>query len=183
MDGRFPVRVTTTIHWPDLHGAIIERYLPPDHGIRLKLVFVRTVQHTTLLKYVERFQVLDSALIFAELVISDMDKVFQFIQGLQKNEDRRFVLEQNPENLTQQGQGRFGLRAVGKLRPRVQGVGLGSATAPPKSEEEGPPLGTELPMLHLTTLSRNDVNYDNYAPLIEVVATLLLPSGKTRALR
>ena len=54
---------------------------------------------------------------------------------------------------------------------------------PPESEEEGPPLGTELPTRHLTTLSRNDVDYDNYAPLIEVVATLLLPSGKTRALR
>eukprot|EP00961_Rhodomonas_salina_P164785 2220427-Rhodomonas_salina.1 len=80
---------------------MIERYLPPDHGISLKLVFVRTVQHTTLLEYVERWQVLDSALIFAELVIADIDKVFQFIQGLQKNEDRCFVLELNPENLTQ----------------------------------------------------------------------------------
>eukprot|EP00961_Rhodomonas_salina_P121479 1635125-Rhodomonas_salina.1 len=80
---------------------MIERYLPPDHGILLKLVLVRTVQRTTLLKYVERWQVLDSALIFAELIIADIDKVFQFIQGLQKNEDRRFVLERNPENLTQ----------------------------------------------------------------------------------
>eukprot|EP00961_Rhodomonas_salina_P204574 2760672-Rhodomonas_salina.1 len=80
---------------------MIERYLPPDHGIRLKLVFVRTVQRTTLLKYVERWQVLNSALIFAELVIADIDKVFQFIQGLQNNEDRSFVLERNPENLTQ----------------------------------------------------------------------------------
>eukprot|EP00961_Rhodomonas_salina_P261888 3539595-Rhodomonas_salina.1 len=80
---------------------MIERYLPPDHGICLKLVFVRTVQCTTLLEYVERWQVLDSALIFAELVIADIDKVFQFIQGLQKNEDGHFVLERNPENLTQ----------------------------------------------------------------------------------
>eukprot|EP00961_Rhodomonas_salina_P127530 1719813-Rhodomonas_salina.1 len=101
MDGRFPVRMHTTIPWLDLHEALIERYLPPDHGIRLKLVFARTVQRTTLIEYVERFQVLDSALIFAELIISDMDKVLQFIQGLQKNEDRRFVLERNQVNLTQ----------------------------------------------------------------------------------
>eukprot|EP00961_Rhodomonas_salina_P059210 795388-Rhodomonas_salina.1 len=50
MDGRFPVRVHSTIAWPDLHSAMIERYLPPDHEIRLQLVFERTVQRTTLLE-------------------------------------------------------------------------------------------------------------------------------------
>eukprot|EP00961_Rhodomonas_salina_P157054 2114247-Rhodomonas_salina.1 len=74
MDGRFPVRVHSTIPWPDLHSAMIERYLPPDHEIRLQLVFERTVQRTTLLKYVERFQVLDSAVNFSELVITDKNK-------------------------------------------------------------------------------------------------------------
>eukprot|EP00961_Rhodomonas_salina_P244498 3304693-Rhodomonas_salina.1 len=103
MDCRFPVRMSTVIPWPELHKAMIlvEQYLPPDHWICLKLVCVRTVQCTTLLEYVERFQVLYSALIFAELVIAYVDKVFQFIQGLQKNEDRCFVLELNPTNLTQ----------------------------------------------------------------------------------
>eukprot|EP00961_Rhodomonas_salina_P280871 3794363-Rhodomonas_salina.1 len=61
MDGRFPVRLTTVIPWPDLHDAMIDQYLPPDHEIRLQLVFERTVQCTTLLEYVERFQILDSA--------------------------------------------------------------------------------------------------------------------------
>eukprot|EP00961_Rhodomonas_salina_P042225 567418-Rhodomonas_salina.1 len=61
MDGRFPVKVSTIIPWPELHEAMIDRYLPPDHEIRLQLVFERTVQRTTLLEYVERFQVLDSA--------------------------------------------------------------------------------------------------------------------------
>eukprot|EP00961_Rhodomonas_salina_P047644 640102-Rhodomonas_salina.1 len=61
MDGRFPVRVHSTIAWPDLHSAMMDRYLPPDHEIRLQLVFERTVQQTTLLEYIERFQVLDSA--------------------------------------------------------------------------------------------------------------------------
>eukprot|EP00961_Rhodomonas_salina_P170853 2303449-Rhodomonas_salina.1 len=61
MDGRFPVRVHCTIPWPDLHSTMTELYLPPDHEIRLQLVFERTVQCTTLLEYVERFQVLNSA--------------------------------------------------------------------------------------------------------------------------
>eukprot|EP00961_Rhodomonas_salina_P274911 3713868-Rhodomonas_salina.1 len=63
-------------------------YLPPDHNVRLQLVFERTVQRTTLLEYVERFQILDSAVQFAELVISDENKVLQFLKGLQKHEDR-----------------------------------------------------------------------------------------------
>eukprot|EP00961_Rhodomonas_salina_P169463 2283353-Rhodomonas_salina.1 len=80
---------------------MIEQYLPPDHEICLQLVFERTVQRTTLLEYVERFQVLDSAVNFSELVITDKNKVVQFIKGLQKNEDRRFILERNPEDLNQ----------------------------------------------------------------------------------
>ena len=79
--------------------AMVNRYLPPDHNIRLKLVFERTVQRTTLLEYVERFQIVDSAVQFAELVISDEDKVLQFMKGLQKHEDRRFLLERFPKNL------------------------------------------------------------------------------------
>eukprot|EP00961_Rhodomonas_salina_P237267 3207015-Rhodomonas_salina.1 len=74
MDARFPVRIHTTIQWSDLHSAMILRYLPPDHEIRLQLVFERTVQCTTLLEYVERFQILDSAVQFAELVITDKNK-------------------------------------------------------------------------------------------------------------
>eukprot|EP00961_Rhodomonas_salina_P021484 288656-Rhodomonas_salina.1 len=74
MDGRFPVRIHTTIQWDDLHAAMILWYLPPDHNIHLQLVFERTVQRTTLLEYVERFQILNSAVQFAELVITDENK-------------------------------------------------------------------------------------------------------------
>eukprot|EP00961_Rhodomonas_salina_P106924 1439801-Rhodomonas_salina.1 len=90
MDGRFPVRITTIIQWPDIHDAMIDWYLPADHEIRLQLVFERTVQRTTLLEYVERFQILDSAVQFSELVITDKNKVLQFLnlKGLQKPEDR-----------------------------------------------------------------------------------------------
>eukprot|EP00961_Rhodomonas_salina_P153007 2059630-Rhodomonas_salina.1 len=80
---------------------MIERYLPPDHEIRLQLVFERTVQRTTLLEYVERFQILDSAVQFSKLVITDRNKVLQFLKGLQKHEDRRFILERNPTDLNQ----------------------------------------------------------------------------------
>eukprot|EP00961_Rhodomonas_salina_P118186 1590542-Rhodomonas_salina.1 len=80
---------------------MIDWYLPPDHEIRLQLVFERTVQCTTLLEYVEQFQVLDSAVQFSELVITDKNKVLQFIKGLQKNEDRRFILERSPQDLNQ----------------------------------------------------------------------------------
>eukprot|EP00961_Rhodomonas_salina_P113234 1523600-Rhodomonas_salina.1 len=61
MDGRFPAKTYNLIPWLELHTAMIDQYLPPDHEIRLQLVFERTVQCTTLLEYVERFQVLDSA--------------------------------------------------------------------------------------------------------------------------
>eukprot|EP00961_Rhodomonas_salina_P300703 3940031-Rhodomonas_salina.1 len=88
MDGRFPVSTTTIIPWPVLHGAMVDRYLPPDHEIRLQLVFERTVQRTTLLEYMERFQILDSAVLFAGLALTDKNKVLQFLKGLQKHEDR-----------------------------------------------------------------------------------------------
>eukprot|EP00961_Rhodomonas_salina_P238584 3224588-Rhodomonas_salina.1 len=74
MDGRFPAKANSVITWLDLHNAMIDRYLPPDHEIRLQLVFEKTVQRTTLLEYVERFQVLDSAVQFSELVITDKNK-------------------------------------------------------------------------------------------------------------
>eukprot|EP00961_Rhodomonas_salina_P264835 3579667-Rhodomonas_salina.1 len=67
MDGRFPVKMWATIPWENLSAAMVMRYLPPDHNIRLQIVFERTVQRTTLLEYVERFQILDSAVQFAEL--------------------------------------------------------------------------------------------------------------------
>eukprot|EP00961_Rhodomonas_salina_P212878 2875080-Rhodomonas_salina.1 len=54
------------------------------------------IQCTTLLEYVERFQVLDSAVQFSELIITDRNKVLQFIKGLQKHEDRHFILERYP---------------------------------------------------------------------------------------
>eukprot|EP00961_Rhodomonas_salina_P240535 3249659-Rhodomonas_salina.1 len=61
MDGQFPVKMYATISWDYLSVAMVMWYLPPDHNIRLQLVFERTVQLTTLLEYVERFQILDSA--------------------------------------------------------------------------------------------------------------------------
>eukprot|EP00961_Rhodomonas_salina_P168905 2276023-Rhodomonas_salina.1 len=52
-----------------------------------------------LLEYVKRFQVLDSALLFAKMIISDMRKVLQLAKGLSRVEDQLFILECRPPDL------------------------------------------------------------------------------------
>eukprot|EP00961_Rhodomonas_salina_P065761 883507-Rhodomonas_salina.1 len=74
LDGRFPTDPDDEPDWDVMREVMIERYLPPDHTMRLEIKFQTTVQPTTLLEYVERFQILDSALLFAKMIISDMRK-------------------------------------------------------------------------------------------------------------
>jgi hypothetical protein len=85
--------------WETLKGALFDRYLPLDHNIRVKLRFERTAQETTLLAYVESFQRILSAISFADIHISEEDRIFQFIRGLRKEEDRKYLLEQNCESM------------------------------------------------------------------------------------
>eukprot|EP00961_Rhodomonas_salina_P234654 3171362-Rhodomonas_salina.2 len=59
MDTRFPPRKGLNVLWEELREALLSRWLPDDHAVRLLLRFQRTVQRTTLLEYVERFQQLD----------------------------------------------------------------------------------------------------------------------------
>ena len=99
LDGRFSMDPDDEPDWDVMREAMIERYLPPDHTMRLEIKFQTTVQRTTLLEYVELFQVLDSALLFAKMIISDMRKVLQFVKGLSKVEDRLFILERRPQDL------------------------------------------------------------------------------------
>ena len=101
MDSTFPPQKGVNIQWETLKKALISRWLPPDHEIRLELRFNRTVQRSTLLEYVERFQVLDAAITFSKLDISDRSKVIQFLKGLTKDEDRYCVLEKAPKNLAE----------------------------------------------------------------------------------
>ena len=65
--------------------------------------------------------------------------------------------------------------------PRVRGVGSGGPTGAVQSDAPKPPF-----QRRITTLNRGKVeeaNYNNFADLIEVVVHLLLPAGRTRALR
>eukprot|EP00961_Rhodomonas_salina_P114554 1541309-Rhodomonas_salina.4 len=80
--------------WSVMREAMIECYLPPDHTMRLKIKFQTTIQCTTLLEFVERFQVLDSALLFAKMIINYMRKVL--VKGMAKVEDLLFILEHLP---------------------------------------------------------------------------------------
>lgn len=86
-------------NWDLLKEEMINRYMEADHKIRLELKFSRLRQHTTLAKYVEIFQQVESALLFAQVHIEDHRKVLQFIQGMTQHEDRRFMLEKQPRNL------------------------------------------------------------------------------------
>jgi hypothetical protein len=99
MDGTFLGTDGSEPTWKEVRAAMIERYLPVDHRIRLELVFQRTVQRTNLVEYVERFNVLDSALSFAQVRIEDQRKVLQFISGIKRLEERRFILDKSPSTL------------------------------------------------------------------------------------
>ena len=100
MDGQFPPQLGV-VSWAELRAALIERYLPPDHEVRLKLRWEKTVQFTTLTDYVERIQVMDSALTFGGLQISDKDKVLQFIRGLRNDSDKMYLIQEDPRTLAE----------------------------------------------------------------------------------
>ena len=85
--------------WDLFKEDIKERFLPIDHQLRVELKFERTAQTTFLREYLERFQVMVSALSVAGHKYSEERLVFQFIKGLQKEEDRRFILNVAPITL------------------------------------------------------------------------------------
>lgn len=85
--------------WEELKEALVNRYMPVDHKIQLELKFESLRENRGLEQYVETFQVADSALLLAEVTISDEKKVLQFVRGLEKEDDRRFILERRPKNL------------------------------------------------------------------------------------
>lgn len=85
--------------WDELRVALIKRYLPPDHVIRVELLFGKLQQRSTLMNYVEQFQVMDAALRFSEIEISNTRKVMQFLQGMREMEERQFLLERDPKSL------------------------------------------------------------------------------------
>lgn len=85
--------------WTQLEVSMKERYLPPDHSLRVQLKFEKTMQVSSLQDYVERFQVMVAALTFAEVAMDQERMILQFIRGLKFLEDRRFLLEKGPKTL------------------------------------------------------------------------------------
>ena len=97
MDVAFPD--TLAPPWDELVTELRDRYLPPDHSLRVEMKFEVTTQRRGLEEYVERFQTVDAALTLAGVTISDERKVTRFIRGLRETEDRLFVLQKRPANL------------------------------------------------------------------------------------
>lgn len=101
--------------WDELKEALINRYMPVDHKIQLELKFESLRESRGLEQYVETFQVADSALRLAEVSISDEKKVLQFVRGLEKEDDRRFILERRPASLKETYQAVVTLRQARTL--------------------------------------------------------------------
>jgi hypothetical protein len=86
--------------WGQVKQAITARYLPPDHALRVQVRFETTGQYRMkLVEYVERFQVVAAAVELANLKLTEKQQILQFIRGLTREEDRRYVLEKEPETL------------------------------------------------------------------------------------
>ena len=73
--------------WPDATAAIMIRYLPIDHEARLVRKFAGMKQESTLVIYMEKFQILVSALQLSKIEKSTVETVRQFIDGLKNYDD------------------------------------------------------------------------------------------------
>lgn len=101
MDALFPSSGPTPT-FPELSEQLKFRYLPPDHKIRVELKFEEVTQGgDSLQRYTERFQVLDTALVTAGVKIENDRKILRYITGLNREEDRRFLLEKGATTLTE----------------------------------------------------------------------------------
>jgi len=81
-----------TPSWDETTAALKERYLPVDHTTRLLRKFDQIYQIDTLRDYVDRFQVVVSALQLAAIIKSAAELVRRFTEGIRGAEDRLFIL-------------------------------------------------------------------------------------------
>eukprot|EP00961_Rhodomonas_salina_P084419 1134280-Rhodomonas_salina.1 len=91
-NGRYP---GDTPDWATLRGDLIRRYLEPDHDLRVRLRFESTIQNSTLMDYVERFQRILAAMVFAGVQRPENEVVLQFIRGLKKEKDHHTILQKD----------------------------------------------------------------------------------------
>lgn len=85
--------------WEDFKNALILRYLPPDHELRLEQIYEGIRQRSTLSQYVEAWQDLDSAMLFAQLIFKDSQKVMRFIKGMRDKEEQYKLHHARPRTL------------------------------------------------------------------------------------
>ena len=85
--------------WPDATTALTGRYLPIDHVARLVRKFAGIKQQRTLMDYMEKFQILISALQLASVEKSMVELVRQFIDGLKNYDDRIQMLTRRCDTL------------------------------------------------------------------------------------
>eukprot|EP00961_Rhodomonas_salina_P060659 814406-Rhodomonas_salina.1 len=73
---------TETPEWAQLWRDLISLYLEPDHALRVLLKFEEVLQGSSLLDYVEQFQRILAAMVFAGVKKSEEELVLQFIRCL-----------------------------------------------------------------------------------------------------
>ena len=95
---RFP-RTRASPTWDELVSALKKRYLDSNHGLQVELTFEHLRQTGGYSDYVDRAQVVDSALQLTGIAISQEKKVYRFITGLHLESDRLFLLEKRPKTL------------------------------------------------------------------------------------
>jgi len=89
-DNQFLVNPTPS--WDEATAALKERYLPVDHTNRLLRRFDQMHQAGPLREYVDRFQVVVSALQLAAIIKSSAELVRRFTEGVKSQDDRLFIL-------------------------------------------------------------------------------------------
>ena len=85
--------------WEDLKNAMVLRYLPADHSTQLELKFESLRQLTDIPAYVDLFQIVMAALILGGVEIRMEKKILQFIRGMKLEEEKRFLLQEDPKTL------------------------------------------------------------------------------------
>ena len=96
-DGRF--EAIEDPHWELFEQAIKERYLPEDHVIQVTKKYENIIQTGSLMDYVEKWQSLMVAVNAAGIMRTEKDHVIQFVTGLSKMEDRKSILDKDPQKL------------------------------------------------------------------------------------
>lgn len=126
MDAQYSIGAKPS--WEDLQEEMKDRYLPADHELQLESRFERTWQKGTLVEYVEKFQILVSAMKFAGVVKTEQRMILQFVKGMTEKDERRFMVAREPQTLKAM------YKSVTMLRQVKAVDGPSGRTGPPKKK-------------------------------------------------